>query len=72
MNPVVNLEIDDEQRVLAVDDGEESHAFDLVDDRELWYRSSDDTSATPPDEVVEELEARGYVVTIESGEGTPS
>lgn len=67
----MDIEIDDEKR-LAVDDGDEAHLFDVVDDQELWYHDSDGSSATPPDDVVEELERRGYVVTIESPDETRS
>lgn len=66
----MDVRTDESAATLRVDDGDESHAFDIVDDRELWYRTSDGTSAVPPDEVVEELETRGYVVTVESGEET--
>lgn len=66
----MDVRIDEDAAVLSVDDGDETHAFDVVDDRELWYRESDGTSATPPDEVVEELEERGYIVTVDSSDET--
>lgn len=58
----MDVRIDEQEKVLTVDDDEEAHVFDIVDDQELAYRTSDDTSDRPPDDVVERLETDGYIV----------
>ncbi|WP_207589102.1 hypothetical protein [Halomontanus rarus] len=56
----MDLTVED-ARVVVDDDGT-AYAFEVVGDNALEYRDSSSTDAAVPDDVVEALEAEGYIV----------
>lgn len=51
----------EDARVVVDDDGTD-YAFEVVGDNALEYRDSSSTDAAVPDDVIEALEAEGYIV----------
>lgn len=53
---------EDDARVVVDYDGAK-YTFEIVDEEELEYGASSGEDTEPPDEVVERLETRGYIVS---------
>lgn len=56
----MDMTVEDGQ--VVVDDDGTDYAFEVVGDDALEYRDSSGTDAAVPDDVIEALEAEGYIV----------